>query len=245
MTGAKLTGGECAAADTGADFYGRDFLVSSNVLTPRPETEQLIDLVLSLAGKAYLPGIRPPERRLSREFTILDIGTGSGCIATTLALELPEAEVLATDISAKALEVARENAARLGAKVEFLRSDLLASVPREIFSGDDSSDLVVVANLPYVDPSWDWLDKKALSSDPNLALYAEDGGLALYQRFFAELDERIEASEQIKGGKRDGAGSVFVVVEADPCQHDRLVKLAQAVGFKHEKTAGFGLLFKG
>ena len=213
-----------------ADFYGRDFLVSPDVLTPRPETEQLIDLVLSLAGKAYLPGVRPARRQLSSDFTILDIGTGSGCIATTLSLELPEARVVATDISELALKIACENAVRLKARVEFLESDLLSRVPEEIFQG--AGDLVVVANLPYVDPDWDWLDKKALSSDPDLALYAEDGGLALYERFFTELAERAS-------GK-----SVFVVVEADPCQHERLMKIAKMSGFEHQKTAGFGLVFK-
>ena len=212
------------------DFYGRDFLVSPDVLTPRPETEQLIDLVLSLAGKAYLPGVRPPERQLSRDFAVLDVGTGSGCIAATLSLELPGTKVIATDISEPALKIARENATRLEASVEFLRSDLFSDVPDEVFQGP--GDLIVVANLPYVDPDWDWLDKKALSSDPDLALYAEDGGLALYRRFFAELVERIRKK------------TTFVVVEADPCQHGKLLELAEASGFEHQKTAGFGLVFR-
>lgn len=204
------------------DFYGRDFLISSDVLIPRPETEQLIDMVLSLYGKAYLPGVRPSERRISKKPVIFDVGTGSGCIAITLKLEIPEAKVVALDISPEALKVARTNAERLGAEVEFHKSDLLSEV--EIPDG-----AVVVANLPYVDPDWGWLDKKALGIEPDLALYAEDGGLALYKRFFEELS---------------ATAAEFVIVEADPCQHEELAEIAARNGFEYEKTAGFILQFK-
>lgn len=139
------------------EFYGRKFKVSPEVLIPRPETEGLIELVRGLD--------------LSEKPKFLEIGTGGGCIAVTLAAEFPRAKVVATDVSEGALEMARENNATLGAGVEFYRGDLLEDLP------DDSGGFdVLVANLPYVDEEWEWLDKRTLDFEPKLALYAEDGG---------------------------------------------------------------------
>ena len=78
------------------DFYGRDFIVTPDVLIPRPETEMMVDAVLNLVGKAYLPGVRPSRAKLPEDLTIVDVGTGSGCIAVTLKLELPKATVIAS-----------------------------------------------------------------------------------------------------------------------------------------------------
>lgn len=89
------------------DFYGRDYLVSPDVLIPRPETEMMVDTVLNLVGKPFLPGIKPSKAELPENLTIVDVGTGSGCIAVTLKLLLPQAKVVATDISDKALEIGR------------------------------------------------------------------------------------------------------------------------------------------
>ena len=81
------------------NFYGRDFIITPDVLIPRPETEMIVDAVLNLAGKSYLPGVKPGPKILPNNPQILDVGTGSGCIAITLALELPEASITASDIS--------------------------------------------------------------------------------------------------------------------------------------------------
>ena len=199
------------------DFYGRDFFITKDVLIPRPETEQLVDMVLNLAGKPYLPGVRPSQRVLPKDLTILDVGTGSGCIAITLALELPEAKVYASDISEKALEIARKNAALHDAPISFIISHLLEKVK---FIPD-----VVVANLPYVDPDWDWVDKKALSKEPEIALYAEDHGLALIK----ELIDTVE--------------SEYLILEADPCQHAEIIDYA-AKKYALIDTRGFILGFK-
>lgn len=209
------------------DFYGRKFKVTPNVLIPRPETEMIIDSVLSLSGKAYLPGVKASKAEVDCDnLTIVDVGTGSGCIAATLQLELPGAKVFAVDISEKALDVAKENAEILGADVTFSRSDLLSGVASDNVNGD----LIIVANLPYVDREWEWLDREALSFEPEEALYAEDGGLALYKRLFREA-----------GGI--SSGKVFVVIEADPCQHEELIKCAGDLGFRHIETRGFALVF--
>lgn len=112
------------------EFYGRDFIVSPAVLIPRPETELLVEWALEAAA-----GLVSPR--------ILDLGTGSGCIAVTLALERPDAQVTATDVSPEALEIARRNAARLGARVEFAHGDWFSAVGSDRFN-------LVVANPPYV-----------------------------------------------------------------------------------------------
>ena len=202
------------------DFYGRDFIVTPDVLVPRPETEMMIDAVLNLAGKAYLPGVRPARAKLMGDCAILDVGTGSGCVAISLALELPEARVAACDISEKALKIARKNAASLGANVEFIESDLLDNVS----GGFD----VVVANLPYVDVGWDWIDKEALSQEPEIALYAEDGGLALIKKLI----------DQARGRKIK-----YLILEADPCQHEQVVRYASNRGYSLFETRGFILVF--
>ncbi len=199
------------------DFYGRDFWVTKDTLIPRPETEQLIDAVLNLAGKPYLPGVKPSKRVLPEAPTILDVGTGSGCIAITLALELPEAKVYASDISKKALKVAQKNAANLGAPISFIIAYLLKKVK---FTPD-----VIVANLPYVDPDWDWLDKEALSREPALALYTEDHGLALIKELI------------------DTASSKYLILEADPCQHAEIISYAQQQSYTLIDTRGFILSF--
>ena len=201
---------------TSVDFYGREFVINSDVLIPRPETEQMIDMVLNLAGKPYLPGVKPSEAVLAEDLTILDVGTGSGCIAVTLKLELPKARVVASDVSEKALAVARENAGGLGAEVEFVKADLL--------DGIDVLPDLVVANLPYVDENWDWIDKKALSIEPSLALYAEDGGLALIKKLIDQAAER-----KIK----------HLILEADPCQHERIRGYAKEKGLTLHETRGF------
>ena len=203
------------------DFYGRDYIVTPDVLIPRPETEMMVDAVLNLAGKAYLPGVKPVRRVFPEKFKVLDVGTGSGCVAISLALELPKASVTACDISDKALKVAKQNAESLGAKVDFVQSDLLDEV-----SGDFD---VVVANLPYVDENWDWIDKKALAKEPSLALYAEDGGLALIKKLIKQVAER-----KVK----------YLILEADPCQHEQIVKYAANNNYSLLETRGFVLLLK-
>ena len=202
------------------DFYGRDFMITPDVLIPRPETEMMVDAVLNLAGKAYLPGVKPAPRVLPENPRILDVGTGSGCVAVSLALELPEARVVACDVSEKALKVAQDNTDKLGAKVEFIESDLMSSVP-----GDFD---VVVANLPYVDENWDWIDKKALSQEPTIALYADDDGLALIKKLIKQTTER---------------GIKYLILEADPCQHARVTKFAANRSYSLLETRGFILVF--
>ncbi|MBR2766498.1 peptide chain release factor N(5)-glutamine methyltransferase [Candidatus Saccharibacteria bacterium] len=198
------------------DFYGRDFIITPDVLIPRPETEMMIDTVLNIMGKPFLPGVKPSEPKLPEDITILDVGTGSGCIAITLDLLLSQAKIVATDVSDKALKIAQKNASELGAEVEFLQSDLLKNVKVK-------PDLIV-ANLPYVDENWDWIDKEALSKEPALALYAKDGGLELIFKLIDQIAEREVH---------------HLVLETDPCQHERIISYAKKKGLALRETRGF------
>jgi release factor glutamine methyltransferase len=157
------------------EFYGRPFIVNPLVLIPRPETEHLVEAVLALA-----PG--PPRIRPLR---ILDIGTGSGILAITLALELPHATVTATDISAPALAVAQQNARALGADhVLFVASDLFAKFAGARFDS-------IVSNPPYVASS-EALEPQVRDYEPATALYAGEDGLAIYRRLIAQAFAHLE-----------------------------------------------------
>lgn len=206
------------------DFYGRDFIVSPDVLIPRPETEQIIDAVLNLAGKPYLPGVKPAPRILPPNPIILDVGTGSGCIAITVKKELPEAEVYACDISKKALQVAQKNATKHDVTIHLIISYLLEKVnSREL-----PLPTLVIANLPYVDTGWKWLDKEALSYEPSIALYADDHGLDLIKKLINQ-----SANLHIP----------YIALEADPCQHDEIIEYAAKKGLQFLEARGYIITF--
>lgn len=202
------------------DFYGRDFIVTPDVLIPRPETEMMVDAVLNMVGQSYLPGVKPSEAKLPRSLSVVDVGTGSGCVAITLKLEIPESMVTAVDISETALKVAKQNASNLKAEVEFKKSDLMDAIN---FIPD-----LVVANLPYVDKNWEWIDKEALSHEPSIALYAKNGGLELIYKLIDQVSER-----RVK----------WLVLEADPCQHARITSYAERKGMILQEVRGFILNF--
>lgn len=203
------------------NFYGRDFIITPDVLIPRPETEMMIDAVLSLAGKPFLPGVKPSKVKVPKDCKILDVGTGSGCIAVTFKKELPEARISASDISEEALTVARENAAKFNANVIFMKSDLLDAI-----NGDFD---IIVANLPYVDENWDWIDKEALSAEPALALYAKDGGLELIKKLIRQASERKNE---------------YLILEADPSQHEEITGFAKDNKYELFEVRGFILVYK-
>ena len=157
------------------EFWGLDFVVSPAVLIPRPETEHLVEKALALAARFAHP-------------RIVDVGTGSGAIAVALARHLSQAQIAAVDISAAALDIARENAGRnaVSDRIRFLLGDLLAPVRDERFD-------VVVSNPPYVPV----VDRESLSvevreHEPALALFAGEDGLDAYRRLIPEAFEVVE-----------------------------------------------------
>jgi release factor glutamine methyltransferase len=153
------------------EFFGRYFTVNSAVLIPRPETEFIVESVLE---------IRPPA-----DTRIIDVGTGSGCIGVTLALELPESHVTLTDVSFEALRVAQLNAANLGASVSIACMDLLDAAAGTFD--------FVVSNPPYVSrKETSRLQVEVREHEPEVALYGDDDGLAAYRRL-------IPAAERLLG----------------------------------------------
>ncbi|THF51363.1 peptide chain release factor N(5)-glutamine methyltransferase [Flavobacterium supellecticarium] len=154
------------------EFFGLSFYVNENVLIPRPETEELVEWILnSVSGWSR-----------DRKIRILDIGTGSGCIAVSLAKNLPEAEVYAIDVSEKALEVARRNARQLEAPVTFWHKDILeTTILPEMFD-------IIVSNPPYVrNLEKQEISKNVLEFEPHLALFVDDHDPLLFYRKITEL----------------------------------------------------------
>ena len=149
-----------------AEFFGRQFHVAPGVLIPRPETTELCGWVVSKAQHAS---------------QLLDIGTGSGCIAITLAAELPQAQVSAWDISDDALRIARDNAIRLGVNVAFEKHDILDT---SISTSAQPLYDVIISNPPYIKPSErDVMANNVLDYEPNIALFAPaDNPIIFYQR---------------------------------------------------------------
>jgi release factor glutamine methyltransferase len=160
------------------EFWKADFLVSPAVLIPRPETEHVIETVLDLVR----------HFALGPKLKLIDVGTGSGAIAVTLARELPQAEVHAVDISPEALAVARVNAERLVARVRFAESDVLADIAR-----DGSYDFVV-SNPPYVGLNEaDKVQEVVKHYEPHVAVFAGDQGLDVIRRLIPQSHEALRA----------------------------------------------------
>jgi len=161
----RLTGEPMQYIFGEAEFYGLPFRVTRDVLIPRPETEHLVEKALALAAPFAAP-------------RIVDVGTGSGAIAVALASRLPAAHVTAIDLSARALDLAQENAELNGVadRIRFLPGDLLAPV-------DDESFDIVVSNPPYVPTAdRDSLAVEVRNYEPAQALFAGEDGLAVYKR---------------------------------------------------------------
>jgi len=158
------------------EFYGRYFRVNPAVLIPRPETEYIIEAVLELQGTRGLP---------PRPLSIIDVGTGSGCIAVTLALELPGTQVFAGDVSFEALLVARENAATLGAPVRFVCMDVLNAVQTRFD--------FILSNPPYVRQSdLSRLQREVREHEPHVALFSPEDDLAIYRRLVVGAEEMLK-----------------------------------------------------
>ncbi|MBQ0786601.1 MAG: peptide chain release factor N(5)-glutamine methyltransferase [Oceanihabitans sp.] len=147
------------------EFYGLPFKVNKHTLIPRPETEELVSLVLQNIEN---------KKQDSKTYSILDIGTGSGCIAISLAKNLPKAKVYALDVSAKAIEKAKENAALNQVEVAFIEADILNVCHPELVSGSNDFD-IIISNPPYVrNVEKQEMKPNVLNNEPHLALFVAD-----------------------------------------------------------------------
>ncbi len=187
------------------DFYGLKLKVNRNVLVPRPETEKMVEHIINNA---------------EQEARVLDLGTGSGAIAIALKHNRGDLEISASEISKKALDVARHNAATYDTFIGFVQSDLFEQIkPQKQFD-------IIAANLPYVP-----LDKLEANPDlryePALALFPDEGnGLSLYERMFRDIKHYI---------KDNG----WIIIEHDPSQFDDLTKLGKLARYNHESISKF------
>ena len=185
-----------------AYFYDRLFSLNSATLIPRPETEELVSHVLKLMG--------------NEELHLLDIGTGSGCIAISLALEAPNAHVTAWDVAAEAIAKASENASQLGAQVTFSQQDVFA------WSTDSKMWDIIVSNPPYVlDAEKVEMEAHVLNHEPHLALFVPDADPLRFYRVIGEM-----AQERLKPGG-------YLCFEINRAFGTQNVSLAEAQGFQN------------
>jgi release factor glutamine methyltransferase len=171
------------------EFYGLEFSVTPKVLIPRPETETLVDLAL-----AHKPD------------TVIDVGTGSGCIAVTIAHKLKQAQVYAVDLSRSALHCARENAHRHGVsdRVHFIQGDLISALRGPV-------DLIV-SNPPYIARSeWESLPASVRWYEPRIALDGGNDGLAVVDRLLEQAARMLESLVQVR---HRTAGALLIEIGA-------------------------------
>ena len=195
-----------------AEFGGRIFRVTPDVLIPRPETYELCQ---------WLEEEERGKRKEERDLSILDIGTGSGCIAITLALDMPQAKVEAWDISADALTVARENAQELQAKVKFEQVDVLSSLPAQGGLGWVS----IISNPPYIcQKEAAEMEQHVLDHEPHQALFVPDEDPLLFFRAIARLGQ--------KALHKDGR----LYFEINPAYHQELTEMLDKMGYSEIET---------
>lgn len=193
------------------EFWSLGFRVTSDVLTPRPETETLVEWALSKAKDASQETAQVPGNE--GELRILDIGTGSGAIALALVSELSQAEMIATDLSPAALQIAGENAdeLRMGERIRFVEGDLFEPVAKEKFD-------LIVSNPPYVARADEGSLPPELSHEPEMALFAGPDGLDVIRRLVAEAGDHLSS-----GG--------WLGIELSPEQADEVEELLSEAGF--------------
>ena len=193
------------------DFCGRTFMVNEHVLIPRPETEELCQWIVGSEQRKVI----------SDKYSILDIGTGSGCIACTLAAEMPEAEVTAWDISEEALKIARENANHNNVHVTFEQVDVL-NLPSPLpFGGGRGEALsLIVSNPPYIcNKERDAMETNVLEHEPHTALFVPDDDPLLFYRAIAQYGQ---------SALKDGGGLYF---EINPLYADDMQRMLSMMSY--------------
>ena len=187
--------------------YFRDLTlaVDERVLIPRPETEELVDLILSENGEAPI--------------SLLDIGTGSGVIAISLKKERPKWCITASDISPQAIDLARENAAFHTVDIQFIQSDVFSQIP-------DTFD-VIVSNPPYISyRDKDEVGQNVLASEPHLALFANENGFAIYRKIIEQAREHLTPKGKLyfEIGYKQGEGLLHLLTQYFPEKRYRVIK---------------------
>lgn len=223
-----------------SEFFGRKFAVDPRVLVPRPESESIIELLIARITSLYPPTLPTySQDPISSSLSVVDVGTGSGALAITAALELPQLSTLnpksynlnpsiyAIDIDKKCLTVAKKNAKQLKAEVTFLHGDILTPVlPHLPFTSPQP--LFILANLPYVPDAYPV--NNAAEHEPRLALYGGSDGLDLYRTLFEQLSE-LSMNQSAKS-------PIYCYTESLLSQHEDLQKIADSHGFELLQSEG-------
>jgi release factor glutamine methyltransferase len=211
------------------EFYGLDLLVDKRVLIPRPETEMLVELALNelkIENAKLRKGDDPEFSILNSQFSILDVGTGSGAIPIAVAKHAPDTKIVATDISPDALDVARLNAKRHGVadRITFVQADLL--------DGINELPPIITANLPYVTrEEIDGLPPEIQDHEPRVALDGGEDGLVLVRRLLSQVASHVGAqhaaplqSAFLEFGASQGAATLAAARAILPHAHSEIMK---------------------
>jgi release factor glutamine methyltransferase len=176
------------------DFFGLSFKVSESVLIPRPETEELVDWIIKCHSElACTEQSRSVEESKDKQIKILDIGTGSGCIAISLAKYIPNAKVYALDVSSEALKIAQQNAKQNEADVTFIQADALNKETTMLSLLKHKAQFdIVVSNPPYVrELEKELMHDNVLNYEPHLALFVDDDNALVFYKAIAELSQHL------------------------------------------------------
>lgn len=189
------------------EFYGRRFKVNEHTLIPRPETEELVELIL--------------KDNYQENLEVVDIGTGTGIIALSLSLENPTWKVTGLDISKEALKIATKNNQALEGQVHFLESDVLSKFPK------NKKIDILVSNPPYISyDEWEEMDESVREYEPKQALFAENNGLAIYEKIAKESTTVLSETGRIylEIGYLQGDSVSQIFKEAYPTKSVRVIK---------------------
>lgn len=192
----RKSGWSTAVLTKHKEFFGLNFKVNKNVLVPRPDTEIMVEKVLDI---------------ITPETTLLDIGTGSGCIPISITKNSKPKNVFAIDVSKKSLKIAKENANTHNVKINFIHSNLLSHFSKL------PNNLIITANLPYLTKK-QFEEEKSIQKEPRVALIAKENGLALYR----------ELLEQVKN-KKSSSQKINLFLEINPEQKTELSKIIKKI----------------
>jgi len=194
------------------EFYEREFIVTPATLIPRPESEDIINVLKKLLQSTTYQ--MPPAQ-------LIDVGTGCGCLGITAKLEFPFLDVTLIDISNDALKIAAQNAKKLSADTIIMQSDLLQNCT---IKPD-----IIIANLPYVDKTWN--RSPETDYEPKLALFADDHGESIIKTIIIQANHSFSPNGHI-------------IIEADPTQHESLIKYAKKYFFIPIDRLNYAIVFK-
>ena len=200
-----------------AEFYGREFIVNPSVLVPRPETETMIEVLLEIFTGLKIHDVLPSD---GRQWKIADVGTGSGAVGITAALELPETAFTLLDIDEAALEIAKANVINLSTTCKVVHTNLLQGINTDFD--------VLLCNLPYVPDTYQI--NTAAGHEPKIAIFGGQDGLDVYRQLFDQI--KIVANKPL-----------YILTEALPQSQATLTAIAIHAGYELRKSDDFIQVF--